>query len=133
MIKSNAFINCVAIVCFVAWLAGCATTDSPTGGQSKASKSGSGSIQHHLLTPESDEDLTVLSDAELETRIDAKDREVNQNMKEAGNYMIDNLESDLSRDRTYQQILRRVKQADTDLNRLMREADRRAAARAKAG
>jgi len=103
-------------------LAGCAGQPNPA---TKASAHVT-AAQPHLLTPETDEDLTALSDGALKQRIARKRREVGRFMNEAIGYTLETGNQDLSRDPKYQQLLRSAKQADTDLFALERERDRRA-------
>ncbi len=113
-------------------LLGCANNGT-TLGQSSSRQSTNPPSHAHLLTPESDEDLTSISDSELARRIADKHREIGRHMNAATDYMLDHLDRDLSADSEYQQLLRRAKQADTDLSVLEREVERRETQHGKTG
>lgn len=118
----------VFVLALLVLISGC-VTDGDT--SAKGNSTRGTPTQSHLITPESTEDLTRVTDANLDKRIAEKRKAINQLMGKTFVYKLDHSESDLSSDVKFQALLRQTKQSETDLLVLERETARRAAASVK--
>lgn len=118
----------VFVLALLVLISGCAT-DGDT--SAKGNSTTGTPTQSHLITPESTEDLTSVSDANLDKRITEKRKAINQLMGKTFVYKLDHSEGDLSGDVKFQALLRQIKQSETDLFVLERETARRAATSVK--
>lgn len=80
----------------------------------------------YLITPEQQDDLTVLSASALTARLTQARAQVNDLTGRAFAYRLDHPADNIENDAAYQKLLREMKTAETELFRLERERDRRA-------